>query len=130
VCHWLAAVAQRWDPIFMHRLYFRTCRWRLTVWTTETFGPVAAVRSFDTEDEALRLANDSRRTRIVRYDSGSSPYVSCRESTRNRYCRCQRRHHFNLHCSFGGIKESGLGREGGAAGLQEYLETKYVFINY
>jgi succinate-semialdehyde dehydrogenase/glutarate-semialdehyde dehydrogenase len=31
---------------------------------------------------------------------------------------------------FGGIKESGLGREGGAAGLQEYLETKYVFINY
>jgi succinate-semialdehyde dehydrogenase/glutarate-semialdehyde dehydrogenase len=30
---------------------------------------------------------------------------------------------------FGGVKESGLGREGGALGLAEYLETKYVFMN-
>jgi len=31
---------------------------------------------------------------------------------------------------FGGIKESGLGREGSDAGLAEYLETKYIFLNY
>ena len=95
----------------------------------ETFGPVAPVISFDTEDEAVRLANDtpyglaayfytndlSRAFRVAEaLDYGiigvndgvpSTPYVP-----------------------FGGVKQSGLGREGGHWGIDEYLETKYVSL--
>jgi succinate-semialdehyde dehydrogenase/glutarate-semialdehyde dehydrogenase len=101
------------------------------LWTTETFGPVAAVRSFDTEDEALRLANDS--------PVGLASYVMTRDLARTfRVVKALETGIVGVNdgiistCTapFGGIKESGLGREGGAAGLQEYLETKYVFINY
>jgi succinate-semialdehyde dehydrogenase / glutarate-semialdehyde dehydrogenase len=101
------------------------------LWTTETFGPVAAVRSFDTEEEALAVANDS--------PVGLASYVMTRDLSRMfRVVNALETGIVGVNdgiistCTapFGGIKESGLGREGGAAGLQEYLETKYVFINY
>lgn len=123
------------------------------IWKTETFGPVAAIRSFDTEIEALEIANDcsvglasyfctqdlSRAFRFAKQYVISVPVL--------RYFRCSPflLHPFRLECGivgindgiisscvapFGGIKESGLGREGSPAGLAEYLETKYVWINY
>jgi succinate-semialdehyde dehydrogenase/glutarate-semialdehyde dehydrogenase len=101
------------------------------IWNTETFGPVAAVRSFDTEEEALSIANDS--------PVGLASYFLTQNLGRTfRVAKALETGMVGVNdgiissCTapFGGIKESGLGREGSSAGLQEYLETKYVFINY
>jgi len=95
----------------------------------EIFGPVAALVRFDTEDEAVRLANDtpfglaaylfsqnlSRAWRVAeRLDAGM---VSVNEGILS-----------NEVVPFGGVKESGLGREGAAEGLEEYLEIKYICL--
>jgi len=101
------------------------------IWKTETFGPVAPIRTFETEEEALNLANDSR--------VGLAGYFCTRDlGTAYRFSAA-------LECGligvnegiissayapFGGVKESGLGREGSPMGIGEYLETKYVFMNY
>ncbi|CAB9523923.1 Putative succinate-semialdehyde dehydrogenase C1002.12c [NADP(+)] [Seminavis robusta] len=101
-----------------------------SIWKTETFGPVAPIIKFDVEEEALRLANDS--------DVGLASYFCTRDLSR------AFRFSEQLECGivglndgiisscaapFGGIKESGLGREGSSLGIAEYLETKYIFMN-
>ena len=100
------------------------------LWQTETFGPVMAVASFTSEDEALHLANDG--------PAGLASYVCTRSLERAWYWS----EHFesgivgvnegivnSAAAPFGGVKESGLGREGSSMGIQEYLETKYIFLN-
>ena len=95
----------------------------------EIFGPVAALVRFDTEDEVIKLANDtpfglaaylfsrnlSQAWRVAeRLDAGM---VGVNEGIFS-----------NEVVPFGGVKESGLGREGGAEGLEEYLEVKYICL--
>jgi len=95
----------------------------------EIFGPVAALVRFDTEEEAVRLANDtpfglaaylfsqnlSRAWRVAeQLDAGM---VGVNEGIFS-----------NEVVPFGGVKESGLGREGAAEGLEEYLEIKYICL--
>jgi succinate-semialdehyde dehydrogenase/glutarate-semialdehyde dehydrogenase len=93
----------------------------------ETFGPVIALTRFSTEDEVVALANDT--------PSGLAGYFYSRDHGRvSRVARA-------LECGivganigvvssaagpFGGVKESGLGREGSLSGLDEFLEMKYV----
>ena len=100
------------------------------LWKEETFGPVAAIRSFDTEEEAIELANDC--------SVGLASYFCSKDLSR--VFRVARRIETGIvgindgiistaSAPFGGVKESGLGREGSAMGLGEYLETKYVFVN-
>jgi succinate-semialdehyde dehydrogenase/glutarate-semialdehyde dehydrogenase len=100
------------------------------IWCTETFGPVVAVTTFDTEEEAVLLANDSTVglasyictsdiSRIFRVSSAlECGLVGVNEGIIS-----------NASAPFGGVKESGLGREGSALGIKEYLNTKYVFLN-
>jgi succinate-semialdehyde dehydrogenase/glutarate-semialdehyde dehydrogenase len=101
------------------------------IWKTETFGPVAAIRSFDTEEEAVEIANDS--------SVGLASYFLTKDLARTfRVAKALETGLVGVNegvistCTapFGGVKESGLGREGSTVGLQEYVETKYVFINY
>jgi succinate-semialdehyde dehydrogenase/glutarate-semialdehyde dehydrogenase len=95
----------------------------------EIFGPVAPIVSFEDEDEAIRLANDTeyglvsyaytqdlkRGLRLIeRLDTGMTGLNTGLVS--------------NAAAPFGGVKQSGLGREGGLEGIHEYLETKYVMI--
>jgi succinate-semialdehyde dehydrogenase/glutarate-semialdehyde dehydrogenase len=95
--------------------------------TEEIFGPVAPLIRFRTEDEAVSIANDTpfglasyfftkdvhRAWRVAeRIESGM---VSINDGIFS-----------NEVIPFGGVKESGLGREGGIEGLEEYLETKFV----
>ena len=95
----------------------------------EIFGPVAALVRFETEDEAVALANDtpfglaaylfsqnlSRAWRVAeKIDAGM---VGVNEGIFS-----------NEVVPFGGVKESGLGREGAAEGLEEYLEIKYICL--
>jgi succinate-semialdehyde dehydrogenase/glutarate-semialdehyde dehydrogenase len=96
----------------------------------EIFGPVAPVVSFGSEEEAIAAANDTK--------YGLVAYVFTRDLKRAlRVCEgletgmvgLNQGMVSNASAPFGGIKHSGFGREGGAAGIEEYLETKYVAIN-
>ena len=96
----------------------------------EIFGPVAPVRGFRTDEEAIAAANDT--------EYGLVAYVYTRDL--NRAFRVIERLETgmiglnqgmvsNAGAPFGGVKQSGFGREGGPEGLNEYLETKYVAMN-
>ena len=100
-----------------------------TILQEEIFGPVAPIVRFETEAEAIALANDTeyglvsyaytqdlkRGLRLVeKLDTGMTGLNTGLVS--------------NAAAPFGGVKQSGLGREGGLEGIHEYLETKYVMI--
>jgi succinate-semialdehyde dehydrogenase / glutarate-semialdehyde dehydrogenase len=93
----------------------------------ETFGPVAPVLRFADEAEAIRLANAT--------DYGLAAYFYTRDMAR--IWRVSEALEFGMVgvnagvistevAPFGGVKQSGLGREGGAEGIEAYLETKYI----
>src|SRR5579871_891924 len=95
----------------------------------EIFGPVAPIASFDTEEEAIAKANAS--------EYGLMGYVFTRDLNRAlRVCEALDTGMVGLNqgvpsnpaAPFGGVKESGFGREGGAEGIDEYLSLKYVGI--
>ncbi|WP_296665485.1 NAD-dependent succinate-semialdehyde dehydrogenase [Demequina sp.] len=95
----------------------------------EIFGPVLAIATFDTEDQAIALANATeyglvsyvytqdlaRGHRLIdRFDTGMMGLNAGVVS--------------NAAAPFGGVKQSGIGREGGLEGIHEYLSTKYTLI--
>ncbi|KRF25955.1 NAD-dependent succinate-semialdehyde dehydrogenase [Phycicoccus sp. Soil803] len=95
----------------------------------EIFGPVAAIATFDTEDEAISRANDT--------EYGLAAYVFSRDLSRVLRLAEQLEVGMvgvnqgivsNPAAPFGGMKASGFGREGGLEGIEEYLETTYVGI--
>lgn len=97
----------------------------------EIFGPIFAVSSFDSDEQALARANA--------VPVGLASYVFTRDGKRaNLY---ERKLAFGMvgvntgmisfaGAPFGGYKESGFGREGGSEGIQAYLETKYIAVQY
>jgi len=96
----------------------------------EIFGPVAPVIGFDSEQDAIAAANDT--------EYGLVAYVYTRDLARAlRVCERLETGMIGLNqgtvsnagAPFGGVKQSGLGREGGSVGIEEYLETKYVAVN-
>ena len=97
----------------------------MLIYREETFGPVAAVIPFDEEDDVIAMANDT--------DYGLAAYVYTQNLSRA--LRTFEDLNFGIigindinptsaAAPFGGMKESGLGREGAREGLDEYLETK------
>ena len=93
----------------------------------EIFGPVAPIFTFETDEEAIEMANET--------DFGLSGYLFTENLARGMKLSEQ------LECGmiglntglvsnpgapFGGVKHSGLGREGGQVGIDEFLEVKYV----
>ncbi|MCL4114709.1 UNVERIFIED_CONTAM: hypothetical protein GTU68_053588 [Idotea baltica] len=93
----------------------------------ETFGPVAPLFKFKTEEEAVKLANDT--------EFGLASYFYTRDI--GRVWRVSEALEYgmvgvnsglisNEVAPFGGVKESGLGREGGTYGIEEFLEVKYI----
>ncbi|MDN5769474.1 MAG: NAD-dependent succinate-semialdehyde dehydrogenase [Microlunatus sp.] len=97
------------------------------IWSQEIFGPVLAVATFDDEAEAVRLANDT--------EFGLVGYVYTRDLARGqRMIESLQTGMLGLNVGvisnaaapFGGVKQSGLGREGGFEGIEEYLSTKYT----
>jgi succinate-semialdehyde dehydrogenase/glutarate-semialdehyde dehydrogenase len=100
------------------------------VLSEEIFGPVAPVKGFASDDEAIAAANDT--------EYGLVAYVFTRDI--NRAFRVIEELETgmigfnqgmvsNAGAPFGGVKQSGFGREGGPEGIEEYLETKYVAMN-
>jgi succinate-semialdehyde dehydrogenase/glutarate-semialdehyde dehydrogenase len=99
------------------------------VFREEIFGPVAPVFGFSDDEQAVAMANDT--------EYGLVAYVYARDVSRA-LLACERLETgmvglnqgiiSNPAAPFGGVKASGFGREGGAEGIEEYLETKYVGI--
>jgi succinate-semialdehyde dehydrogenase/glutarate-semialdehyde dehydrogenase len=96
----------------------------------EIFGPVAPVTTVSSEEEAIAKANDT--------EYGLVAYVYTRDIKRAlRVCEGLETGMVGLNqgmvsnagAPFGGVKQSGIGREGGNEGIHEYLETKYVAVN-
>ena len=97
----------------------------------EVFGPVAPVVVFDTEEEAVALANDT--------EFGLVAYVYTRDLQRGlRFSEALESGMVGLNralvsdpaAPFGGVKQSGLGREGGHDGLLEFMESKYIAVTW
>jgi succinate-semialdehyde dehydrogenase/glutarate-semialdehyde dehydrogenase len=96
----------------------------------EIFGPVAPVFSFDSEDEAIAAANDTEYGLVAYvYTSNFNRAVRVIERLQTGMVGLNQGMVSNAAAPFGGIKQSGFGREGGYEGLEEYLETKYVAVN-
>ncbi len=100
-----------------------------SVWATENFGPVVAITTFDTEEEAVSLANDTP-TGLASYffTTNLSRIFRVSSMLENGIVGVNEGVVSAAAAPFGGVKESGLGREGGPWGIHEYLETKYVFV--
>lgn len=98
----------------------------MTIAREEVFGPVLAMIPFETEDEAIEIANDT--------PYGLSSYVQTSDPERARRVARQLRSGMvqmngagrGAGSPFGGYKQSGLGREGGKYGLEDFLEVKAV----
>jgi len=101
----------------------------MLICSEETFGPVAGISRFETEEEAIRLANDSV--------YGLCAYFHTRDYAR--LLRVAEKLDYGIvganagiisapNAPFGGVKESGYGREGGSVGIDEYLDVKYVLV--
>ena len=97
----------------------------------EIFGPVAAIRSFATQEEAIALANDT--------EFGLIAYVYTRDLARGlRVAEGIEAGMVGLNrglvsdpaAPFGGVKQSGLGREGAHHGILEFCETKYIAVTW
>jgi succinate-semialdehyde dehydrogenase/glutarate-semialdehyde dehydrogenase len=96
----------------------------------EIFGPVAPVRGFDSEDEAIAAANDTEFGLVAYvYTSDLKRALRVCERLETGMIGLNQGMVSNPAAPFGGIKQSGFGREGGPEGIEEYLETKYVAVN-
>jgi len=96
---------------------------------TEIFGPVAPVIPFDTEEEALAEANRTEFGLVSYvYTENLRRALRMAEKLESGMVGLNQGIVSNPAAPFGGVKHSGLGREGGRVGIDEYLETKYVGI--
>jgi succinate-semialdehyde dehydrogenase/glutarate-semialdehyde dehydrogenase len=96
----------------------------------EIFGPVAPVKAFDSEEEAIAAANDTEYGLVAYlYTRDVKRALRVSEALEYGMVGLNQGMVSNPAAPFGGIKQSGFGREGGYEGIEEYLETKYVAIN-
>lgn len=96
----------------------------MTIFTEEIFGPVLSIIAYDSEEEAIEIANDTV------YGLAAGVWGSDVEHAKKVARRLQAGQvevnggSFNIAAPFGGYKQSGLGREGGTFGLEEFCEVK------
>jgi acyl-CoA reductase-like NAD-dependent aldehyde dehydrogenase len=102
----------------------------MKIYREETFGPVAAVIPFDDEDDIVALANDT--------EYGLAAYLYTNDHRRVQRLTAaldygmvavNRVKMTGAPVPFGGVKQSGLGREGSRHGLEEFTELKYVCLS-
>ncbi len=95
----------------------------------EIFGPVAPIVAFDDDAEAIAAANDTDYGLVAYvFTSGLDRALHVAEALQTGMVGLNQGMVSNAAAPFGGIKQSGFGREGGAEGIDEYLSTKYVAV--
>lgn len=101
----------------------------MLIYSEETFGPAAPLIRFETESEAIRMANDSPYDLAAYFfTSDASRLFRVAEALEYGIVGANDALPSTPQAPFGGMKESGLGREGGHWGLDLFLETKYVSV--
>ena len=111
---------------FVKPTVFADCTNEMDIMREEIFGPVLAMMPFDTEEEAIAIANDT--------DYGLTNYIQTGDDERARRVAREVRSGMvdingqarTLGTPFGGMKQSGNGREGGVWGLEEFLEVRAI----
>ena len=111
---------------FVRPTVFADCNNDMTIMREEIFGPVLAMMPFDTEEEAIEIANDT--------DYGLTNYIQTTDNEKaRRVARAVRSGMVDMNgkargsgSPFGGMKQSGNGREGGKWGLDEFLEVRAI----
>lgn len=117
------------EGMFYEPTIIRDVNPSMVIMNEETFGPVAPIQKFETEEEAIELANSTQ--------YGLAAYVFTENVARG--IRVIEQLNFGIvgwndgvpsaaQAPFGGMKESGIGREGGHEGIEAFLETQYVSI--
>jgi succinate-semialdehyde dehydrogenase/glutarate-semialdehyde dehydrogenase len=97
------------------------------IFSEEVFGPVAPVVTFDTEEEAVAMANDTEYGLVsYAYTRDVARSLRLADTVESGMLGINVGVVSNPAAPFGGVKQSGLGREGGFEGIEEFLETKYV----
>lgn len=97
----------------------------MRIYREETFGPVAPIITFDTDEEVIEMANDTHYGLAAYvYTQNLSKALSSFEQLNFGIIGINDINPTAAAAPFGGMKESGLGREGGREGIDEYLETK------
>jgi succinate-semialdehyde dehydrogenase / glutarate-semialdehyde dehydrogenase len=97
----------------------------------EIFGPVAAISRFDTDDEVVDAANATVHGLVsYLYTSDLARGLRLSERLEAGMIALNRGLVSDPAAPFGGVKQSGLGREGSSEGLHEYLEEKYIATNW
>ncbi len=95
----------------------------------EVFGPVAAIAGFDGEEEGIAAANNTEYGLAAYiYTKDLNRALRVAEAVESGMVGVNRGVISDVAAPFGGVKESGLGREAGSEGIEEYLETKYIAL--
>ncbi|MEJ7785985.1 MAG: aldehyde dehydrogenase family protein, partial [Solirubrobacteraceae bacterium] len=95
----------------------------------EIFGPVAPIATFTTDEEAVAAANDTEFGLVAYfYTRDLNRAFHVMEGLQTGMVGVNQGIVSNASAPFGGVKQSGFGREGGSEGIEEYLETKYVAL--
>jgi succinate-semialdehyde dehydrogenase / glutarate-semialdehyde dehydrogenase len=115
--------------LFFEPTIITHCTHEMRISKEEIFGPVSAIFLFDSEEEVVRLANDTEYGLAAYFFSQNIGRI-WRVAEQLEYGMIGVNEGIISHAEapFGGIKESGFGKEGSYYGIEEYLETKYVCI--
>ena len=96
----------------------------------ETFGPIAPIIAFDSEEEAIRMANDTEfGLAAYIYTNSLSKAIRVSEALEYGIIGVNDGMPSAPYAPFGGLKQSGLGKEGGKWGIEEFLEMKYISVS-
>jgi succinate-semialdehyde dehydrogenase/glutarate-semialdehyde dehydrogenase len=94
----------------------------------ETFGPLAPIFAFETEAEVIAMANDTEFGLAAYFYTATSAASARREQLESGMVGINTGLISNAEAPFGGVKQSGLGREGSRHGIDDYLELKYLCL--
>src|SRR5690606_13392527 len=118
------------DGQFVQPTVFKQVNNQMRIAREEVFGPVTACIPFDTEEEAIEIANDSP------YGLAAGIWTSSMSRALELPAKLQAGivwvnmyRAISVLSPFGGVKRSGLGREHGLEGINAYLETKSIWVN-